>query len=66
MSWAFPVSAVQSSFDDDGNALNERYDKGVVKFLDEFEWYANALKLARSTEQCAVDGPIQQDMCRGN
>ena len=62
---AFPVSAVQSSFDDEGNALNERYDKGVIKFIDEYEWYAKALRTSRRAEKCATDGPIQQDLCRG-
>lgn len=63
---AFPVSSVGSSFDDDGNALNEAYDKRVVKFLDEYEWYANALKAARKKQSMECDLPTQQAMCRGN
>lgn len=42
-----PVSKVQSSFDDDGKALDEAYEKRAKKFLDEFEWYLKALKNAR-------------------
>ena len=63
---ALPISAIGSSFDDDGNALDEAYDKRVVKFLDEYEWYANALRSARQegTSECGL--PTQQDLCRGN
>jgi NAD(P)H-dependent FMN reductase len=63
---AFPVSRVQSAFDEHGNALDESYDKRVVKFLDEFEWYLNALKCARDVETCDSNIPVQQGMCRGN
>jgi len=63
---AFPVSGVQNAFDDDGNALDDTYDKRVVKFLDEYEWYANAMRNARSTQQCSQNIPTQQAMCRGN
>jgi NAD(P)H-dependent FMN reductase len=38
------VSSVSSSFDDDGNALDDAYNGRANKFLDEFEWFANALK----------------------
>ena len=63
---AFPVSGVQNAFDDDGNALDDAYDKRVVKFLDEYEWYANAMKHARSSQQCNRNIPTQQAMCRGD
>ena len=43
----FPVSMVQNAFDDQGNAIEKSYDEGIKKFLDEFEWYCNALKEAR-------------------
>ena len=62
---AFPVSQVHNAFDDDGNVRDTPYDERVVKFLDEFEWYANALKAARQRETCDIDIPIQQAMCRG-
>lgn len=42
-----PVSKVQDAFDDDGRALDDAYDKRVVGFLDEFEWYARALRAER-------------------
>jgi NAD(P)H-dependent FMN reductase len=42
-----PVSKVQDAFDDDGRALDDAYDKRVVGFLEEFEWYARALRAAR-------------------
>jgi NAD(P)H-dependent FMN reductase len=43
----FPVSKVQDAFDDDGNAVDEAYVRRIRKFLDELEWYANALQEAR-------------------
>jgi len=60
----FPISKVQSSFDDEGKALDEAYDKRVGKFLDEFEWYADALKLAREKGDCKEELTIQQELCR--
>jgi len=43
----FPISKVQAAFDDDGNALEDAYPRRIQRFLDELEWYANALKGAR-------------------
>jgi len=43
----FPVSKVQTAFDDDGNALEDAYPRRIQRFFDELEWYANALKGAR-------------------
>lgn len=62
---AFPVSGIRAAFDDDGNALDDAYDERAIKFLDEFEWYENALKHARDNEECDLDLPTQQQMCRG-
>ncbi len=62
---ALPISLIHSAFDDGGQALDPAYDKRIIKFLDEFEWYANALKLARKREQCSQEIPGQQQMCRG-
>lgn len=45
---ALPVSHIHSAFDDDGTALEDSYEKRVIKFLDEFEWYTQALRLART------------------
>jgi NAD(P)H-dependent FMN reductase len=61
---AFPVSQVGSAFDADGNPLVHAYEERIVKFLDEFEWYANALKNARSQREMDHDLPVQQQMCR--
>jgi len=61
---AFPIMKVQSAFDDEGNALDTNYDNFVVRFLDEYEWYANALKAAREIHQCDDDIPVQQALCR--
>ncbi len=62
---AFPVSAVQKAFDDDGQAVDPAYSKRVVKFIDEYEWYANALARARKQDLCAEHAPTQQSLCRG-
>ena len=62
---AFPVSQIQNAFDDDGNPLDQAYHERIVKFLDEYEWYANALKHARSQVKLDHDLPTQQQMCRG-
>lgn len=44
----YPISQVQNAFDDDGNALVDRYLKSIGKFLDELDWYSDALKAQRS------------------
>ncbi len=62
---AFPVSQIHNAFDDDGNSMDGAYDERIVKFLDEYEWYANALKHARSQMTLDHDLPTQQQMCRG-
>lgn len=61
---AFPILKVQDAFDDEGNALDANYDKFVVRFLDEYEWYTAALKLAREAGCDDVDLPLQQALCR--
>jgi NAD(P)H-dependent FMN reductase len=61
---SFPVSHVHSAFDAEGNPLDQAYDERIIKFLDEFEWYAHALKRARTEESCASDLPVQQQLCR--
>ena len=62
---AFPVSAVFKAFDDDGNAVDKAYDERVGKFLDEYEWYARALKRERDGGACVANAPTQQQLCRG-
>lgn len=61
---SFPISRVQAAFDEAGNALEASYESRASKFLDEFEWYANALRRARQSEACSQDSPTQQKMCR--
>jgi NAD(P)H-dependent FMN reductase len=43
----FPVPRVQDAFDEEGHPLADDYHKRAARFLDELEWYANALKAAR-------------------
>jgi len=63
---AFPVSQVHKAFDDEGNALEASYEKRIVKFLDEYEWYADALRRKRGAESCDKELPAQQALCRGS
>jgi NAD(P)H-dependent FMN reductase len=63
---SMPVSHVGDAFDDDGNALDSAYDDRVSGFLDEYEWYAKALKAARNPDDCPVVSPTQQQLCRGD
>lgn len=63
---SFPVSHVHKAFDDDGNALDKAYDSRVTKFLDEYEWYATALRNARDSQVCDKELPTQQKLCRGD
>jgi NAD(P)H-dependent FMN reductase len=42
-----PVPRVQDAFDDDGRPRDEAYHRRAARFLDELEWYANALKAGR-------------------
>ena len=62
---SFPVSNIHNAFDGDGAALQEAYEKRVVKFLDEYEWYAHALRAQRNCGKCEKTVPTQQQMCRG-
>jgi len=43
----FPITHVQDSFDEDGNALEKSYERRIGKFLDELEWYMMAFKAGR-------------------
>lgn len=43
----FPVSGIQNAFDNNGIAVDENYNKRVVRFIDEFEWYLKAFKNQR-------------------
>jgi len=63
---AFPISQIHNAFDDDGNAADTAYDERFVKFLDEYEWYANALRQARFQEKRSDNAPVQQLLCRGS
>ncbi len=42
-----PVPSVQEAFGENGRPNDETYPRRAARFLDEFEWYANALKAAR-------------------
>jgi NAD(P)H-dependent FMN reductase len=62
---AFPISKIGSAFDENGNALDDAYERRIGKFLTEFEWYARALRAARVERLCQEASPAQQEMCRG-
>lgn len=48
ISSTLPVGKVKDVFEEDGSLIEEKYDKRANRFLDEFEWYLNALKNARA------------------
>jgi NAD(P)H-dependent FMN reductase len=48
ISSSFPISRVQDVFDEHGKLIDERYDKRVILFLEEFEWYIEAFKNQRA------------------
>ena len=43
----FPMPKVQDQFDEDGTPRDLGHERRAARFLDEFEWYAKALKEAR-------------------
>ena len=43
----FPIPKVHDAFDEKGIPVDEAYNKRVKGFMDEFDWYAMALKNAR-------------------
>jgi NAD(P)H-dependent FMN reductase len=47
ISSSFPISRVQDAFDEYGKLMDATYDKRVMRFLDEFEWYIEAFKNQR-------------------
>lgn len=62
---AFPISQVWKAFDEDGMALDDAYNERIVRFLDEYEWYARALKAEREKASCDEGSPTQQQLCHG-
>ena len=45
---SFAIPKVHKVFDEYGNLVDESYDKRVSKFLDEFDWYVDALANQRA------------------
>jgi NAD(P)H-dependent FMN reductase len=45
---SFVVLKVHKVFDQNANLLDDTYDKRIIKFLEEFEWYIEALKNQRA------------------
>lgn len=43
----FPIADIEESIDEDGNILKGNYEKHIIKFLNEFEWYVRAFKNER-------------------
>ena len=44
---AFTIPRVTNVFSENGDLTDETYDKKVIRFLNEFEWYIEALKNQR-------------------
>jgi len=58
----FPIPRVQNAFAEDGTPTDSASEKYVKSFLDEFEWYAGALKAARSAP-CESDHIATSTQC---
>jgi NAD(P)H-dependent FMN reductase len=43
-----PIPAIQNALSEDGVPADERLNKSMARFLDEFEWYARALQVERA------------------
>ena len=43
----FPISKVHDVFENDGNLLDENYERRFVRFVEEFEWYVEAMAKQR-------------------
>ncbi len=43
----FSVSGIYESLNERGEAVDKNYNKWVVRFIDEFEWYVSAFKTQR-------------------
>jgi NAD(P)H-dependent FMN reductase len=43
-----PIPSIQNALSEDGVPAHEWLTKSLARFLDEFEWYARALKAARA------------------
>jgi hypothetical protein len=43
-----PIPSIQNALSEDGVPAHEWLTKSLARFLDEFEWYARALKAERA------------------
>jgi NAD(P)H-dependent FMN reductase len=48
ISSSFTIPRVHNAFDEDGRLVDKAYDKRVLKFLEEYEWYIEAFKNQRN------------------
>jgi NAD(P)H-dependent FMN reductase len=48
ISSSFTIPRVHKAIDEDGRLMDEAYDKRVLKFLEEYEWYIEAFKNQRN------------------
>ena len=66
ISSSFSISRVQEVFDDNGELRDQRYEKRVIRFLEEFEWYIEAFKNQRAKGtpywEKFIDGDVEKMM----
>lgn len=43
----FPISKVNEVFDENGNLIDDNYERRIKKFVTEFEWYIEAMSKQR-------------------
>ena len=46
-----PVSNVSRSFSEDGEPMEDRYEKSFAGFIETLEWYTRAINAARDAEE---------------
>jgi NAD(P)H-dependent FMN reductase len=61
-----PIPAVQDAFREDGTPTDPKYHKRADKLLDELEWYAYALKAARSRPCVRGENPAAAQVGSAN
>ena len=59
ISSSFSIPRLHKVFSEDGKLIDEAYDKRVLKFLAEFEWYIEAFKNQRAKVTPILDLKVQ-------
>jgi len=61
-----PIPGVQDAFWDHRTRVDDNYPRRAARFLDEIEWYANAMKKARRISHLRYQHAGWYSICEGN